>query len=372
MLAKFEDENNLFFGPTMSYLRATALSTPLMEFCGGLVAAVILYFGGAEVILGRLTPGAFFAFLGAFFAAYAPIKNIARSHSELQRALASLDRVLEPLRQRPASLLPGEAITPFTGLKEEIRLEGVSFRYPERSQDALSYCSLAIPAGRRTAIVGPSGSGKSTLAQLLLRLYEPQRGTIFFDGVDARHLDPRTLRAQIGVVGQDAMLFNDTVLENVAIGKKVVTLTEVERACRLAGAADFIERLPHGYQTRIGETTPPLSAGQRQKLAIARLILKDPSILVLDEATANLDAASEAEVMETLRGLFAGRTVIMIAHKLTALPWVDQVVVLNQGQVVESGSPSALMARNGLYRKLYDLQRLAPPASAEARTAETT
>lgn len=371
MLAKFQEENDLFFGPTMSYLRATALSTPLMEFCGGLVAALILYFGGCEVILGRLTPGAFFAFLGAFFAAYAPIKNIARSHSELQRALASVERVLEPLSQRPASALPGEAVTSFTELKEEIRFEGVSFRYPERSHDALSYCTFTIPAGRRTAIVGPSGSGKSTLAQLLLRLYEAQRGAILFDGVDARHLDARTLRAQIGVVTQDPMLFNDTVLENVALGRPVVTLTEVQRACQLAGAAEFIERLPHGYQTRIGETTPPLSAGQRQKLAIARLILKDPSILILDEATANLDAASEVEVMETLRGLFTGRTVIMIAHKLTALPGVDHVIVLNQGQVVESGTPSALMARGGLYRRLYDLQRLVPPApAAEERASE--
>ena len=358
MLAKFEDENQLFYAPTMSYLRATALAAPLMEFCGSLVAALILYFGGAEVVLGHMTPGAFFAFLGAFFAADAPIKNVARSSSELQRALASADRILQLLDEHPASSLTGESIGAFPGLSREIRFENVSYRYPNRAENALTACSLTIAAGHRTAIVGPSGCGKTTLAQLLLRLHDPLEGSVLFDGVDSRSLDARSLRAQIGLVSQDTMLFNDTIFENVSLGRKVVTMTEVERACRIAGAADFIERLPRGYQTRIGDPTLSLSAGQRQKLAIARVVLKDPSILILDEATANLDPDSEAEVLEALRGLFHGRTVIMIAHKLTALPGVDHVVVLNQGKVVEQGSRNELKSRGGFFQRMYELQRL--------------
>lgn len=363
MLAKFKEENDLFFLPTMSFLRATALAAPLMEFCGSLVASLILYFGGCEVILGHMTPGAFFAFLGAFFAAYAPIKNVARSNSELQRALASADRIFQLLDEHPASSLRGDSVGVFTGLKAEMGLSGVNFRYPGRTENALNFCTLSIPFGRRTAIVGPSGSGKTTVAQLLLRLHEPAEGAVLYDNVDARALDPRSLRAQIGLVSQDTLLFHDTVLENVALGRKIVTLSEVERACRVAGAAEFIERLPQGYQTRLGDPSLSLSAGQRQKLALARLVLKDPSILILDEATANLDAASEAEVMEGLRRLFHGRTVIMIAHKLTALPGIDHVIVLNQGRVVEEGSPAELYKRGGLYRRLYDLQHLDGGAS---------
>ncbi|MDE2236500.1 MAG: ABC transporter ATP-binding protein, partial [Elusimicrobia bacterium] len=356
LLSKFERANDLFFSPTMSYLRATALAAPLMEFCGGLVAGVILYLGGSEAIAGRLTPGAFFAFLGAFFAAYAPIKNVARSHSELQRAMASADRIFQLLDEHPSSSLPNESVGAFAGVSEGIRLEAVSFRYPERSALALDRCSLEIPAGKCTAIVGPSGSGKTTIAQLLLRLHEPSSGAVLYDGVDARALDPRSLRSHIGLVSQHTALFHDTVFENITLGRGVVTMSEVERACRLAGAAEFIDRLPLGYQTRLGEAPPALSAGQRQKLAIARVVLKNPSILLLDEATANLDAASEAEVLAALRLLFSGRTVLLIAHKLSLLPDVDQVVVLNQGRVAEQGAPRELLARDTLFRGLYNLQ----------------
>lgn len=369
MVSKFEEENELFFSPTMSFLRATALSAPLMEFSGGLVGGAILYFGGCEVILGRLTAGAFFAFLGAFFAAYAPIKNVARSSSEAQRALASAERIFQLLDEHPASELGGGSVGAFEGLKREIRLEAVTFRYPGSRQAALDGCTLAIPAGKRTAIVGSSGSGKTTVAQLLLRLYEPSEGAVLFDGVDARQLDARSLRSHIGLVSQHTMLFQDTLFENIALGRRVVTLSEMERACRLAGASEFIERLPQSYQTRIGEVPPPMSAGQRQKLAIARIVLKDPSILVLDEATANLDAASEAEVLGSLKRLFHGRTVLMIAHHLTALPDVDHIIVLNNGQVAEEGSRAELLARKGLFRRLYDLQ-VVQEAEAEAKAAE--
>ena len=352
-LEKFREENASFFAPTMRYLRASALSAPLMELCGGMVVAFVLYFGGSEVIKGHLTPGAFFAFLGAFFAAYAPIKNVARSNSDLQRAIASAERIFQFLDEEP----PAKSGTkPFSGLARAIRLEGVSFRYPGRREEAVRDVTLEIEKGSRVALVGPSGSGKTTICELIERLHEPTGGRVLFDDVDASSFDPRSLRERIGVVSQDGILFNDTVFENVAIGKKVVTLSQVERACASAGASDFIERLPEGYQTRLGDWGHSLSPGQRQKLAIARVVLKDPEILIFDEATANLDPQSERDVIDAIEKLFDGRTIVTIAHKLAALPRGARIIVLSQGQVVEEGAHETLMARPGLYRKLYDLQ----------------
>lgn len=365
LLEKFEDENESFFAPMMSYLRATALSAPLMELAGGVVAAIILYFGGREVILGRLTPGAFFAFLGAFFAAYAPVKNVARSNSELQRALTSAERLFAILEVHPSSPVKlagrGEKRrsgrpASFAGPSLSVEFQNVSFRYPGSRDFAVKNLSFSFKKGERVALVGPSGSGKSTVANLLLRMHEPASGRILFDGKDARELDPRDLRAEIGFVAQDAVLFNDSVFENVALGRSPCTLSEIERACALAGAAGFIARLPQGYSSRLGAHGVQLSAGQRQKLAIARVVLKDPSIVVLDEATANLDGPAEAEVLAALERLFAGRTVVTIGHKLESIPHPDRILVLGGGELVEQGTHDELWASGGLYRKLYDLQ----------------
>ncbi len=359
MLAKFDDENESFFAPMMSYLRATALSGPLTEVAGAFVAAAILYFGGREVIDGRMTPGAFFAFLGAFFAAYAPVKNVARSNSELQRALASAERLFEILDEHPSSRRTAPP-QPFAGLTDGIVFEDVCFRYPGQQEWALENVSFSIRKGERVAIAGPSGSGKTTIGQLLLRLHEPASGRVLVDGVDIRDLDARDLRAQIGLVSQQTVLFNDTVFANVALGRPVVTMSEVERACMAAGAAPFVLRLPGGYGAKLGEFGQSLSTGQRQKLAIARVLLKDPSVVVLDEATANLDGPSEADVLAAVERLFPGRTVISIAHKLTSMPRVDRILVLNAGRLAESGSHAELWAKKGLYRRLYELQDAIP------------
>lgn len=360
LLEKFEGENDSFFAPMMSYLRATAVSAPLMELCGGIVAAFILYFGGREVILGRLTPGAFFAFLGAFFAAYAPVKNVARSNSELQRALASAERLFALLELHPSSpRAKRRKPESFGGLKSEIRFEDVCFTYKGAAEPALKNLSFTLKKGEHVAVVGPSGSGKSTIAKLLLRLHDPSSGRILIDGRDSREIDPRDLRSETGLVGQDAALFNDSVFENVALGRHPCTVSEIERACALAGAAAFIARLPGGYAARLGEHGVELSTGQRQKLAIARVVLKDPSILVLDEATANLDGPAEAEVVAALEKLFAGRTVVTIAHKLSAVPRADRALVLSGGELAEEGTHAELWSANGLYRKLYELQEIA-------------
>lgn len=303
VLRRFQADNELFFAPIMRYLRAQALSAPLLELCGGLIAALILYFGGSEVVLGRMTPGEFFAFLGAYFAAYAPLKNLARSNSELQRALSCADRLYQVLDEHPASpVVLGTTPRPFTGLKTGIRLENVSLTYPGAAQPALHRFTFYIPRGVTTVLAGPGGSGKSTVAKLLLRLYDPDEGRVLFDDVDARDLDTRTLRERIGYVPQETFLFDGTLFENVALDRAVATLSEVEGACRLAGADEFVRRLPGGYHTRLGEGGVLISPALSRRLGLARALLKDPDIVVLDEVEEGFEAA------------FAGKTILRLIH----------------------------------------------------------
>ena len=336
---KFQEENESFFQPMMRYLRATALMNPLLELGASVMVAAVIWFGGREVINGRMTPGAFFAFMGAMLAAYAPIKNLARVNAEGQRAWASAERLFQILDEKPA--LPRKRMPAFKHLASAVRLEGVGFRYPGQRAWALRGLDLEIPKGARTAIVGPNGCGKTTITKLLLRLHDPLEGRITFDGV------------------------NDTVFQNLALGRKVVTLSEVEAAVKAVGAEEFVTALPEGYQTTLGDWGFSLSFGQRQKLAIARMLLKDPEIVVLDEATAHLDGSSREEVLSVLGTALAGRTVVTIAHDLASVAPADKIFVLNNGGLAESGTHAELMANRGLYRRLFELQSVARD-SAEA------
>ncbi|HVE14705.1 MAG TPA: ABC transporter ATP-binding protein [Elusimicrobiota bacterium] len=363
-IEKFRKDNHSFFEQMMRYLRATALSGPLMEFFGSLIMSGLIYYGGKLIIAGGMTTGGFFAFIGAFFAAYAPIKNLARSNSELQRGMASGERIFQLLDEKPR-IVDAPGAKAFAGLRESIRLENVSFRYPERELWALKGVSLEVRRGETVALVGPSGSGKSTLVQLLLRLYDPAEGRLLFDGEDLRGLTARSVREHLGLVTQETVLFNETIRSNVALGRASATAEEVAAACRVADAAGFIEALPQGYDTPLGDRGLRLSGGQRQRLAIARAVLKDPSVLVLDEATSNLDSTSEAGVQAALERLMKGRTVIVIAHRLSTIQNADRIVVLNQGEVAETGTHRSLLAADGLYRRLYEVQK-AEPRAAEA------
>ena len=360
-IERFREENENFFQPMMRYLRATALTAPLLEVGASAAVAAILYFGGREVIVGRMTPGAFFAFLGGLLAAYAPIKNLARTNAELQRAWSSAERLFNVLDEKTAA--PSSPRPAFPGLKDAIRLERVGFRYPGARRWALRGLDLEIPRGTRLAVVGPSGCGKSTLGRLLLRLHDPEEGRLLLDGIDARDYDAASIRARAGLVTTEASLFNDTVFRNVSLGHGVVTLSEVERACRAVGAAELVEALPEGYQTLLGDWGFALSAGQRQKIALARVVLRDPELVVLDEATAHLDGDSEREVREALERILKGRTVVVIAHELRSVADADRIAVMSAGAVAETGTHAELMNARGLYRRLFDLEAAARPAS---------
>ena len=361
-IRRFTDDNRSFLDQMMRYLRASALSSPLMEFLGGLILTGLVGLAGREILAGTLTPGAFFAFLGCFFAAYAPTKNLAKMNSDIQRGLASAERVFELLDEEPGVLESPSAV-PFAGLREGLVFRKVGFRYPERERWALRGADFEIRRGQVAALVGPSGSGKSTLAALLLRLFDPQEGAILADGRDLREIETRSLRSRIGLVSQETILFHDTVMGNVRLGRPSATEAEVIEACRKADADGFIRELPAGYGTVLGDRGLRLSGGQRQRLAIARALLRNPEILILDEATSNLDSQSEAAVQAALAGLMEGRTVVLIAHRLSTVQGASRIFVLNQGELVESGTHAELLARGGVYQKLYDMQRLeAAPA----------
>ncbi len=333
---RFREENLLFFNQMMRYLRATALATPLTEFAGAMVVALLIYYGGTEIIDGKMTPGAFFAFMGSFFAAYAPAKNLARLNSELQRALASGERIFQLLGEPPYTPR-STAGRPWGALASSIELRGVSFSYPGSPRPALKDVHWTLRRGERVAIVGPSGSGKSTLAHLLLRFQEPSRGSILFDGVVLAELDVRSVRERIALLPREIPLFNDTVWQNLTLGRLTSTVSEVEAACRAAYAADFIEALPQGYQTRLGERGVKLTAGQRQRLALARAWIRDPSLVIFDGGASSLDGG-DGETHKALMGLMERRTVLILANESAHLPAVDRLYVLDRGELLEEPS----------------------------------
>jgi subfamily B ATP-binding cassette protein MsbA len=336
--------------------RVALLASPLSETLGAGVLILLLVLGGPGGGAG-LRPELFVTFVAVTLRLLSPVKALAQFPALMAEALAAADRVFEVIDRPPEAPDPPDALT-FRGLVNELEFRDVWVAYgPERW--ALRNVSLKIGRGEVVAIVGPSGAGKSTLVDLLPRFVEPARGAVLADGTPLARFSRRSLRAALGIVSQDTVLFNDTVRANIAYGDRAdADDAEVEAAARAANAHEFIGGLPAGYATALGERGARLSGGERQRIAIARALLRDPPILILDEATAALDAAAEREVQEAVARLMAGRTVLVIAHRLATIRGADRIVVLEGGSVVESGSHDALLAAGGLYGRLHELQSL--------------
>ncbi len=358
-MERFEEEK--FRGETESYLRsyirfkkASILASPISEQLGALGAILVLWYGGSRVLSGAgLEPEEFFLFLAAVLNMMQPIRKLSHVNTVTQQGLAAAGRIFEVL-DTPAETR-GDGGRIIDGVRDEIRYEDVTFAY-EGKKSALSGISVSIRRGSLVALVGPSGAGKSTFVDLLARFHDPTSGRITIDGVDVRDIDLDSLRSNIGFVTQEVILFNDTVLRNIAYGRGDLPLEEVRKASEAASAAAFIENLPLRYETLIGDRGIRLSGGERQRLAIARAILKDPPILVLDEATSNLDSESEALVQEAVEKLVRNRTTLVIAHRLSTIQRADKIFVLDKGRVVQQGSHEQLLEEAGLYRKLFDMQ----------------
>lgn len=354
-IERFHREGERLRHVSLKRARLNEATAPLLEFLGAVAAAAIIWYGGSRVLAGASTPGEFFSFLTALFMLYDPLKRAGKLNNSVQTALAAAERVFgvmaEPL---PPCERGGDVV--LEPPVEEVEYDGVRFAYDPAKGEVIRGVSFRARRGQVVALVGASGSGKSTLLKLLPRFYDPTAGAIRINGRDIREYDVESLRRAIAVVTQNTFLFNDTVRQNLLVGRPTATDEEVEAAARAAHAHGFIQALPQGYDTVVGERGDLLSGGQKQRLAIARAILKDAPILILDEATSALDSESEAEVQAAMEALMANRTTFVIAHRLSTVRHADLILVLRDGEVVERGTHDELLARGGEYARLCRLQ----------------
>jgi subfamily B ATP-binding cassette protein MsbA len=357
-----EEQEKKLFGKKMQYLFDTlmtetkfrSLSHPLIEFLGGIGMALILWFGGMQVLEGNSTPGTFMSFLTALVMLYEPVKGVSKINSTIQSGMAAATRIFNLLDIVPEiKELPESKILP--RFHNTIEFDKVTFAY-DQDEPVLRDVQLTVAQGEILAVVGPSGGGKTTLSSLIPRFHDVCQGAVRIDGQDIRELTLHSLRSQIALVTQQTILFNDTVRNNIGYGSPNCTDEDIRQAAEAAFALEFIEELPKGFDTVIGESGTRLSGGQRQRVSIARAILKDAPILVLDEATSALDTESERKVQKALDNLMKNRTTIVIAHRLSTIKNADRIIVMQNGRLVEEGTHESLLEQHGVYEGLYTMQ----------------
>jgi ATP-binding cassette, subfamily B, bacterial MsbA len=359
-IKKFNDSIQRLYRLSNSIGRKNNLSSPMSEFMGIVVIAILLWYGGNMVLVEKFADGSpllegskFLAYMGLAYNILTPAKAISKASYQVKSGLAAAERVFEILEVE-STIINKENASTKTSFVEKITLENIHFKYEEES--VLKNFSLEIPKGKTIALVGQSGSGKSTIANLLTRFYDVQEGTVKIDGIDIKDMSLESLRNLMGLVTQDSILFNDSIKNNLLIGKPNATDEEIIEALKVANAYEFVKDLPNGIETNIGDAGGKLSGGQKQRLSIARAVLKNPPIMILDEATSALDTESEKFVQVALENMMQNRTSIVIAHRLSTIQKADKIVVMQKGEIVEQGTHDELLAKNGTYSKLVMMQ----------------
>ena len=354
---KFRLSNSLYFDKIMRYLRATSLSGPVMEFIGSMVIYALIFIGYKWISNGEITSGTFFSFVAAFITAYTPFKNISNMNSRLQIGLSSWERIYSILNEKDIIEVKKEPIV-LKDIKGLIEFRNVYYKYPTSDDWVLKNINFTVNPNEVASFVGGSGSGKTTIVQLILRFFDPIKGGVYIDGMDIRDIDIRTLRNFMSIVTQDTIVFNDTIENNIRVGNLKATKEDLLKASEASDSINFINNMSEKFNTVIGERGAKISGGQRQRLAIARAVVRKPKILLLDEATSNLDSKSEELVQRAIENVLKEKTVIMTAHRLSTVVNSNKIFVLKNGEIVECGKHLELIERKGEYYNLYKRQNI--------------